>query len=465
MLRSSRRASLVALFLLPAAACEEDPSFRLRWRICEPEDTGCADDADGSAPLLLSASQCSTVGIGKVRVTTKDAFGLLADIRERACFPSGFKDAKASVNGPALPPGTYSVEVRGLRRSARLDEDGKSLFGWEDEDGPLVIHTVEDVEIVEDEILPLESFELLPPPQCDDGVDNDNDGATDLFDPACSTPGQDGREEGDGGVTLTQFRLELSLLNHNPNARCAGLGIARFRVALLDGSDLIEPITCPAGGLGTGSAFFFTDVVPGGVSVLEVTAVDKDDVARTRPVELALPADPGEAGTLSFAVDFDDGLFEPPILDDASFTLAYRPHPDATLRFCDPPGAENLVIDEIGIHLLDAHGRPLDPPATLATDSPVGPGATLDGTPFSCPNREVWTTDLTWGGYLMEVQAFSPEGDVCFATVDPIPLGPGENVALEIPRADPVAASCRDCESDDDCGGTCNDAGVCVPKP
>jgi len=453
------------LLLLPAAACEEDPSFRLRWRICAAEDEGCGDDSDGAAPLLLSASQCSSVGIGKVRVTTKDSLGFLADVRARACFPTGFKDDDALVDGPALPPGTYSVEVRGLRRSARLDDDGHSLPGWEGEDGPLVIHTMENVEIVEDEIQKLDGFELLPPPQCDDGVDNDDDGATDLFDPACRAPDQSGREEGDGTVTVTQFRLELSLLNRNPNARCAGLGIARFRVTLADGSDVIEPITCPASGLGTGTAFYFADVLPEGTSSLRVTAVDKDDVARTLPVDLHLPGNPGEAGTLSFAVDFDDSLFDPSILDEARFTLAFRSHPDAALRFCDPPGRENLAVDEIGIRLLDAHGRPLDPPATLATDSPVGPGTALDGSRFSCPNREVWTEDLSWGGYVMAVEAFSPQGDVCFASEVPFPLGPGENVLVELPRVYPVASSCRDCENDDDCEGTCDSDGVCVPKP
>jgi hypothetical protein len=463
MLRLPRTASLAALLVLPTAACEEDPSFRLRWRICDAEDEGCGDDSDGAAPLLSSASQCSSVGIGKVRVTTKDSLGLLADVRERACFLRGFKDDDALVDGPALPPGTYSIEVRGLRRSARLDEDGHSLFGWEDEEGPLVIHTVEDVDILEDEIQKLDGFELLPPPQCDDGVDNDNDGATDLFDPACRSPGPSGLEQGDGTVTLTQFRLELSLLNRNPNARCAGLGIARFRVVLPDGSDVVDPITCPAGGLGTGRPYFFSDVLPEGTSSLEVTAVDKDDVALTRPVNLQLPSDTGEAGTLSFAVDFDDSLFDPPIVDKARFTLAFRPHPDAALRFCDPPGVENLVIDEIGIRLLDAHGRPLDPPATMATDSPVGPGTTLDGTRFACPNREVWTEDLPWGGYLMEVEAFSPDGDVCFASDALTPLGPGENVLFELSRAYPVAQSCRDCNDDDDCEGICED-GVCVPR-
>ena len=66
MLPSLRLASLVALLLLPAAACEEDPSFRLRWRICEPEDVGCGDEeADGVAPVLLSASQCSSASSGR----------------------------------------------------------------------------------------------------------------------------------------------------------------------------------------------------------------------------------------------------------------------------------------------------------------------------------------------------------------------------------------------------------------
>lgn len=462
MLASSRLRPLVALLVL-AAACEEDPSFRLRWRICDAEDVGCADDSDGAAPSLLSASQCSNVGIGKVRVTTKDAFGMLADAREHPCFPMGFNDADALADGPALPPGAYTVEVRGLRRSARLGENGKSLFGWEDEEGPLVVDSLENVEVVEDEILRLDGFELSPPPQCDDGVDNDRDGATDLFDPACRTPTEPAREEGDGEVTLTQFRLELSLLNRNPNARCSGLAIARFRVTFPDGSDLIEPITCPAGGLGTGRPFFFTDVLPGETSALQVTAVDKDDTPRTRAVDLVLPPDLSQVDSLSFSVDFDDSLFEPPIVGSGRFTLAYRPHPDAPLRFCDPPASGNLVLDEIGLRLLDAHGRPLDPPAALAADSPVGAGVPLDGTRFACPNRELWTEELVWGGYLMEVEAFSPEGELCFATEEPIPTASGENVPYEIPRAYPVLASCRDCESDADCEGTCDQDGVCVP--
>lgn len=224
------RPEMVAvLALVGLTACQEPPSYRLRWVI------------DGRE--RLDATACAESGLFQVRLRAWAGPDQLADERTYPCDSSGLDDSEGTVGGSALPPGRYAIELRGLDRTGDpWDEAEVPSLEPNTTDHPgctpdadviecrpnelvcdcqhLVVVTAgasasepdaTDATVVEDgATTTLPEFVLVPPPQCVDGIDNDRDGLVDTSDPSCNVDFGDGTEGVPVGVT--ELRLELTLL-------------------------------------------------------------------------------------------------------------------------------------------------------------------------------------------------------------------------------------------------------------
>ncbi len=485
--RPTVRLGLGLIGLLGATACTEEPAFRVRWHV------------EGMSLVMGTAADCSRVGISAVEISTFNALGTLVDQRVRACFPPGFEDPDATVAGPALPPGRYAVVVRGVRRDrvgwydidlldvpvaedqpddptldpteGGDDGDGASLPSEEALPGLLgapnctrdgdaevcppgyLVCDCRFIEVVEGKTLPLRDFELPPPPECENGIDDDLDGQVDIFDAGCR-----GSDREDADVNSAQFRLLATLLDRNPNAFCVGVGIARFDIRI-DGEPVLDPI-CRIDPI-----FFSADLVSG-EHVLEVAARNAAGELVTEPESFTFEVPKGGGGFFPFEVDFSADDFIEPLVERAPLSLQYIPYPGAPQgRGCDTNLFGQLDLAQVRIRLLDSRGEPL--PEKVHTEPA---GLPLDGTPIACPSAVLLTEPLTWGAYHVEVEALSSEGEVCFSNVgNPERAAPRESRVLNIPRVlvdgpngPTPPPSCEDCSSDADCqAGTCQH-GICV---
>jgi hypothetical protein len=472
------RHTLLLLASATLLGCQEDPSFRLRWAI----DPSLAQHQP-LKPQLASPADCSSVGVMDVEIITRDPFGIVVDRRKRPCFARAFGDPEATVGGPELPPGPYAVEVRGVRR------DG---VGWVEPLSPLdeleleadrgcvpeldvpsgeqqpscrldsLVCDCAFVEVADGRSVRLDDFVLDAPPQCDDGVDNDLDGLVDAFDPACRLGRSRGElyaKEDTVVVPNAQILVRPSLLHDNPVVTCSGLGISRFVVTLDEGSTLAEPICADV----LRQVFQASAMVePGASYVLQVVAVDFSRQPLTATKELRIDVPPGGGGRFTIDVDFGPEDFLAPIVASSRILPRFSPFEGAGyVRQCSPaPNVDAgglLELTEVRMRLLGARGQPLSPAAKLSDE--VTP---LDGeTDLACSST-FQTEPLLWGEHLVELEALSPEGEVCFSNVgDPQLAAPGET-ALVVPRVFPLPDSCRDCTVDSDCRnpGVC-DEGVC----
>ena len=86
----------------------------------------------------------------------------------------------------------------------------------------------------------------MHPPECDDGVDNDADGLTDLNDQACLLSPLFGKEEDEKDLTL--INIDVTYFDDNPNINCPGIGIGRLSLRLDrgDGFEEIAEASCNA---------------------------------------------------------------------------------------------------------------------------------------------------------------------------------------------------------------------------
>lgn len=458
--------------LLGLAACTEDPSFRMRW--------------DLAGETLGESYQCSQVGVLTVASLTFDAFGQLVDVRRFPCFPGSFEDADGRVSGPTLPEGPYAVQVVGTNRAFAVWNDDATLLqeqiaaqlqGKDYATDPefetctaltgspacrpeALVCDCKHVDVREDSTIDLGVFELGPPPQCSDGIDNDLDGLVDGNDPACgelfSLDTLEGRS-----VAASEFDIRVSFFGGNPAVGCGELGISQLEVRLGD-EVLVQSTACDTN-LRFSTVFDASDAdgppVDGRLPItLTVRALgsDGEPVAEDREIALEVPEELG--GFFVLQADFPADTFFEPIVARARFVVAYEPFEGAQSRLCTPiPTEGQLVIDTVRITMLDAHGRPLDPP--LALDD----GTTLDGSARPCPGVVLTTDPLEWGDYLVGVEALSAAGDVCFSNLDaPALAAPTETFGVVVPRVS-ASGSCADCDEDADCSTfSCVD-GVCRP--
>lgn len=216
------RLAIASLALVGIAGCAEEPGVELRWAI---HDTASADEV---APLV-SVQQCAEVGIERFRFDAYALPRLPSDLpsesRSFPCFPSVFGNPDAFLDGPTLAPGDYEIELIGLRRNGLEWSCGDEL-------APLpCARTSAELSVSASDPGRLELM-VAPPPQCDDGVDNDRDGRVDINDLGCIFD-QD-YEAFDYGLVV--FQLSVRFLD-NPLIEPTHAGIASL-VLTIDGEPL-----------------------------------------------------------------------------------------------------------------------------------------------------------------------------------------------------------------------------------
>lgn len=508
------RAHLAAVLALAGAtACQETPSYRLRWRI------------EGSERPSVAA--CAEAGLFQVRALVFDLSptleSTLHDERQFACHPSAFDD-EGSVGGAALAPGTYAVQLRGLDRAGQVWSeytepvginalegldcsdgmlcpsaapfcaqgrcyDGSTGDSCDDHDdcvaplacgpegecalftgcilevgnnrcfdGELVCECQRLTVVEEGATIELPPFVLAPPPECDDGIDNDRDGLVDASDPSCTAAIGDGTEGLPVGVT--ELRLDLTLLGRNTAlVDCSPLRVRSVRVTYGEG-DAQEVVLEDACTLERPYVALLR--LPAGPAVFTVTGYDGTGPAATavtHPKTIETEISPF-GGTVQRSVDFGPDDFIEPIVSPIRVIPNYVSEvgPGAIARSSCGPVVENtvahgsLVLDRLRVQVLNGHGNPLDPPVTY------GDGTVLDGESTIACEAPLTTAPLEWGSYSIVVEGLSAAGEVCFSNVgSPALMAPsGSPLALYLPRVygddGQVPASCRDCELDADCG-------------
>ena len=400
--------SSALLLLTGAAGCQEPPSFQARWTLVDRENI----ERSPTAPLV-----CTSLGINTVRVRVLDELGNVADESFHACFAEGFEDPDATVAGPSLGAGRYSIEVRGVQRD--LEPWAVSV----PEAAPLTSCNLDEVacdprdiacdcgefEARDEHTETLVDFVLGAPDECIDGIDNDRDGLLDANDPSCDVGVTPGREN--NPVSKVQFRVALSLFGGNDAVSCllAGVSDVRARVcprvagaapaACIDASDAAV-FACRIG-----EPSFFEQNLPEGDYTLEVVARDAKDVVLTAPALFPITVSQG-SGVVPIDVDFSAASFDPPIDKPARFTLVF---PEGGIG-TDTHACPTYPIADVALEVFDAHGGALDTPVTLED------GVALDGTPIACPTATLETETLLWGGYALRVVARAADGTVCFTT-------------------------------------------------
>jgi hypothetical protein len=521
-------------------ACQEPPSYRLRWVIEGEDQPGVASCADSG--LFQVRARVFAQPLDGEPVFE----GSLRDEREFPCHPSEL-DEGGTVAGSPLPPGDYVVQVRGIDRAGGTWTEG--------DEGPLPVNPIEGrrcggedglcdfrapfcvlgrcrdgsegdpcedqqcvaplqcnpqgtcerlagcdpasehqaclsdqlvcdcqrltvtpagtsapddgaVTVVEEgatAVLP--EFVLVPPPECDDGIDNDRDGLIDVADPSCSSDLGDGTEGAPVGVT--ELRLELTLLGRNPAVECSAVPLRRLQLGYEDPEgNVVEVLTEPCR---LDAPYFALLQLPAGPATFSVVglAAEPHPDSRKQPPKLVTKTKTFEVeisafgGTVSAAVDFGASDFLEPIVAgiQAQPGFVSQVGPAANVRYsCAPNEHSRLAIEGLRVHVLDGHGGLLDEPVRLQD------GTVLDGSTIVDCQPLVVTEPVEWGSYSMVMEALSAAGEVCFSNVDqPVLMAPASTGYLFLPRvydAGQVPGSCHDCETDADCGP--DDALSCV---
>ncbi len=433
-----RLAPVAALAL--ATACAEDPSFVLRWQV--------GRDAAQAEQPLLTARQCSELGISRVRITTAEqGTNDVVDTREYPCFPDEFSERDGAVAGPEVGAGTYDVTITALTRRdyARPNPSEQKVTVAASGEGKLVT-----------------GHRILSVGECEDGIDNDGDGGVDDGDLACR---QGQPIEGlDNNATI--FTFQASLLGDNPVATCAGLGVSQLRVTLDGDTKGAQTIPC------TTLLQSFSAYLPPGEHSWSVAGVDLKGQAVTDEIVGPDPSfsvsDQGYA-FVEIAVDLDLASFLAPFADPLRFSVAYEPYPGAE-RPCDATGLDLgvLVLGTTVVTLLDESGKQV---AASLTDAAMDTDADfpIDGlcTDF---DRVRNTSPLMWSDtpgqrdYTLKIETWAAADDPmsakpCFSNAAaPARLAPGISPAILVPRTR-SDGSCADCSSNKDCT-LCED-GVC----
>ena len=465
-----------ALVAVATTGCEEPPSYRLRWAV--------------GGKTLTSASDCSDVGILNVRVTTIDLLGRPVARETFPCFGEDFEDPTATAPGAAIEPGPYAIEVRGISRNDTVWTDEEELerqifdaevdgndyladqryqlcrpvpppdFPIADKVADVFSCQAEDLSCdcaeltVPEEGLPiLDSFNIDAPPECLDGLDNDNDGLVDRKDAACVGGRIDLPESAE--FSQVNFRVGVTFFRGNPSAECnATAQTVGFSRAVLDIDDE-EYASVSCGGL----PFEFAPALEGGEHSLTVSLRDQDGNDVATPQSFTVDVDPIVGGAFELTADFAAEDFVEPIETAAQYGVQFVGHPDQEQRGCTPLRAEqgSLALPTLRARVLDGRG---DAIPTVTQDGNVP----LDGmTEFECPTGSYFTESLVWGDYIIEVEALSAEDEVCYSSIGSgTPLAPGSSATAIPARVVPVPDSCRDCATDDDCGAFICEEGICI---
>lgn len=415
-----RRLRPVLALALATSACAEQPSFWVRWELARAGE-------GAEAKRVESVDQCTELGISRVRITTLEG-GAVVDERDYPCFPEGYPELPAP--GPELGAGTYTVQVTALSRRGV----------------PFTVTVIDDItkeETVENTAFAIETitvsnagkrpeidFPIFGVAECDDGVDNDLDGYSDLADPSCES--RDDVERGDQSVA--QVTVRPRLLGDNPAASCGGLGLSRFVVELVGAETYSHAFEC-----GAPSEVFSAVIPPGDY---EARVLGQDFQGETRAI-VELPGEPDiavradtEYVAAIFDVDFTLASFVEPIEAGFNFSLEYGD--DASAVTACSFGA--LQLGAVRITPL-AGGEPTT--VTLFDDAQevLDGEATIDCGALTSIRT---AAPLTWGeggveDLALRVEAFSADdaalAEPCFAnTEEPFPLAPNATVGIRVPR-------------------------------
>lgn len=416
---------------------------------------------------MLDTAACSESGLFQVRVRAYAAPATVVDERVFPCFPEALRSEEGTVGGAALPGGVYSIEVRGIDRTGDPWDEGSSdasacvpaadAVGCAPTD---IACDCQRLEVDDGETVALPEFVLVPPPQCIDGIDNDLDGLVDVSDPSCNVDFGDGTEG--VAVGVTELRLQLALLDGNPAVSCSSTPLRRLRVEIGTGeaAEVVIEEACELE-----RPYLASLRLPAGTAVFSAVGLDAggEPVTVVEQFEAEISA---IGGTVERTIDFGPEDFLEPVVREIRASPGYVSElgRESAVRYaCEPsvlvPASDGteavtrgkLVIAGLRPQVLNGHGGPLDVPATLDD------GRVLDGqTIIECSSSLV-TAPLEWGAFTMELEALSPEGEVCFSNVgSPTLMSPGGVSGLFLPRVydaeGNVPASCHDCEVDADCG-------------
>lgn len=398
------------LFTLGAGGCTEDPSYQLSWRLTDDAQVFAGS---GSAPALTAVSQCSEVGIAKLEVTTLAADGSIADISRYPCFPSVFAEGGAA-DGPTLAPGTYTLEIEGLRRTDEpwVCEPDPDL----PDAGPCVAQAQASVVVVEGR-LPEVDFLMLSPPQCDDGIDNDDDGRVDEKDPACLID-PTSREDSDLGAVV--FQLSTTFLDSRAVAP-SDVGV-RTLVVDVDGDEVLRiktnsldpaiwPYRLPA----------FSERYETGEHLLEITGLDSDDQPLTEALAVPFAANDAQSGFVLQQFDFLDTDFVEPIVEPFSIVVSLLAYPGASSFTSNCELGDGTAVTSARMRVFDEDQSVLDPAGLgLSVEATVEADGWVS---IACPAASIESAPLTWGAYSIEIEALVDDA-VCFDSAYDVSVGP-----------------------------------------
>lgn len=452
---------------LAASGCQEQRSYAIRWRVEPRTDTEPAT-AEPQDVEMSNASVCSRAGVSDVEVWVLDELSQVADQFDRPCFPERFRQAGGSIRGATLRPGDYTILIAGTRANGLpwgtclddsspedpSDSDTDGFVGEDDDtDGESTVCTGESVRgflaaanalgtpmcvdgecnvglescdcttftVEAEKTQRLDDFVLAAPPDCEDGIDGDEDGLVDQLDPGC----QLGNSESTP-VLVPEIELNISVLSGNPAADCGNVGVGALGLTI-DGNEQ-DPILC-----NVGTTRFSTPLAvgPHELTVVGILTIDGAFTAVTVEKNLELSVNElGVASPRSLDVDFADVDLLEPIEAKLKFLyqFAIPGEDDGPPAYC-----VNVGATDVRYRVLDLGGQPVS-----SFDAP------LDGSLTPCVGEEVVSLETpTWGGYAIEIEAFNADGDLCWSNADaPTLLTPTEAELAVLEPAPGAPASC-----------------------
>lgn len=442
---------------LAATGCQDKRSYAVRWRV-EPRSQPTAEPPATTRPQdeeMTNPSVCARAGVSHVEVWVLDQdrpaitfFDTVVDVFERPCFPERFRRPGGAVRGGTLGPGNYTIVVAGTRANG---VPWGSCIEPDDDELECSTATVENIlsaawfsdvdvcdggectsgldscdcrnfEVVADQLNRLPDFTLPAPPDCEDGIDGDEDGLVDQLDPGC----QLGTSESTP-VLSPEIALSVSVLSGNPNAGCNNIGVGMLDVTI-DGEP-VDALDCSIG------RTRFTTPLNVGPHELTLTGI-RGNVPVT--VEKTFEFEVTEFGVTEppvLEVDFADVDLLEPLFAGVRFSATFRLPGSDDVALCS---AGAVGATDFRYRVLDMGGEPVRPPLLSSSGIP------LEGSSTSCSSAEITSVQsVRWGGYLMEFEAYTDDGELCWSNADdPTVLVPSEVVVGVAEPVDGAPAEC-----------------------
>jgi len=446
---------------LAATGCQEPRSYAVRWRVAERTGVDQPATIEPQDEEMTNPSVCTRAGVSQVEVWVldEDSLGnIVADHFVRPCFPERFRQPGGAVRGATLSPGDYTIIVAGTRandlpwgeciESTGEDAEPCSTASVETflaaalaegvdlcDDGTCAVGLdtcdCQHFTVVADKLERLPDFTLDPPPECEDGIDGDEDGLVDQLDPGC----QFGSGES-SPILSPEISLSLSVLSGNPNANCDNIGVGALSLTI-DGN-AIDPVLCNVGTtrfsapLATGThelevaGFRGLDATVDPLTVTKTMTFEVDELGVTTPSVLS--------------IDFADVDLLEPLESTVQFRYQLQ-MPESEDEQSEPGDA--LLCSDAAVGATDFRARLLN-----ITGDEVSPTPTaiipLDGGSAECTVSEIDTLEvLPWGAYLLEIEAYTADGELCWSNADnPEPLVPREAISVIVPPIEDAPAGC-----------------------